>query len=122
MQPDYAVLMIARDELCARIAASRAQRFDRPISGHGFSDPAEMDDDSDAAPVVETVPLLFHLIYRAADNELTGRPFKLRNLSSDGIDISASGICYLRHQTRTFLASRIVEITDHSSGEISNDE
>lgn len=107
----------ARVTMGRRLSARRAERFSRPIYGED-EDHADMtlEVDDPVAP-----PIAFHLIYEDAHNTLSGRNFTLRTLRSDWNDIRLSGICHLRQALRTFLASRVVEVTDLATGEISED-
>jgi hypothetical protein len=109
--------LMARTEMGRRLVARRAERFDRPI--HGEQDDAfemmlEVDDP-------EVPPIAFHLIYQDAQNNLSGRCFTLRRLRRDWNEIRLSGICHLRSALRTFLASRVGEVTDLATGEVAED-
>lgn len=119
MEPGYEVFMLARDELCARIVAERSRRFRRKIQGQHFIDDRTMFDVD--ADLVEAPPMAFHLIYKDANGALTGREFKLYRLAKKNNDITVGGVCFLRSKYRQFLASRMVEVTDLSTGEIVND-
>lgn len=107
----------ARAAMGRRLAARRAERFARPIHGHSF-DSADMSIEVDDPPAP---PIAFHLVYQDASNKLSGRNFTLRNLKTEWTEIRLSGICHFRNALRTFLASRVVEVTDLSTGEISED-
>lgn len=117
--PEYEHFIRARDELCARIVAVRTQRFGRVIKGVEFEDDPTMimaDLGGDEAP-----PMAFHLIYRDAKDNLTGRGFKMVRLATKDNDITVGGVCYLRSKYRAFRASRIVELTDLATGEVFED-
>lgn len=118
MEQSIDALITARDQLCARIVESRSLRFGRSVHGMEFNDEGSMiaDEGEDGD---DTPPIVFHLIYEDTKLNLTGRGFKLRKLIKKGNDITVGGICFLRHAYRHFLASRIVEVTDLNTGEVS---
>lgn len=119
MLPNIEVFLQARDELCDRIVQARTQRFGRPIKGAAFHDDQTMIN-ADLA-LAEAPPIVFHLIYSDANESLTGRGFKLLRLGQTGNDIAVGGICFMRSAYRQFKATRIVEVTDLNTGEISED-
>jgi uncharacterized tellurite resistance protein B-like protein len=119
MLPNIDVFVRARDELCDRIVSARTARFRRQIKGADFHDDSSMIDADLALP--DAPPMIFHLIYTDAKNDLTGRGFKLMRLGQSGNDVTVGGVCFLRHSYRQFKASRIVEVTDLNTGEVFED-
>jgi hypothetical protein len=107
----------AKAALRRRMTAARAERLGRPIRG------AEFDDDG---MLVETddppaAPMAFHILYSDASRQLSGRCVTLRNLLHEVADVRLTAYCHLRDRMRTFLASRVVEATDLSTGEVHED-
>jgi hypothetical protein len=119
MLPSVEIFLQARDELCDRIVQARTQRFRKPIKGAAFHDDQTMID-ADIG-LSEAPPIIFHLIYSDANGALTGRGFKLLRLGQTGNDIAVGGICFMRSAYRQFKATRIVEVTDLNTGEVSED-
>jgi hypothetical protein len=107
----------ARAALCRRLVEARAERFGRPIKGPEFDD----DGMTGAVDDPPAPPIAFHLIYHDAKRELSGRCVTLRNLKHEHTEIRVTAFCHMRHALRTFVASRIVEVTDLSTGEVDED-
>lgn len=107
----------AKAGLRRRLAADRAERLGRAISGHEFDD-AGMDISVEDPPAP---PMAFHLIYSDAKSQLSGRVVTLWNLRHELTDVRLTGRCHMRQQRRMFMASRIVEATDLATGEVHDD-
>ncbi|HYF22923.1 MAG TPA: TerB family tellurite resistance protein [Caulobacteraceae bacterium] len=107
----------ARSALCQRIAEARAHRLGKKIGGAEFDEMGvELDVDAPPAP-----PIAYHLIYKAASGELTGRCVTLQRIVHEVAEVRVQAVCHLRKKYREFLATRIVEITDLSTGEVDDD-
>lgn len=107
--------------IAARAAAGRARAMTQAISLHRRIEDDAADDAGMVAggsAVMDAPPLSFHLRYRDARQQVSGRCITLRGLSQDDQDIKILALCHLRGALRTFVASRIVEITDLTTGEI----
>lgn len=107
----------ARAALRRRLTEARAIRLGRPIQGSEFDDDAMLvEADDPPAP-----PMAFHILYTDARQRVSGRCVTLRNLLHEVADIRLTAYCHMRHALRTFVASRIVEATDLSTGEVHED-
>lgn len=107
----------ARAGFRRRLSEDRAIRFGRAIKGQEFQDygmAVEVDDPP--AP-----PMAFHLVYQDAKNALSGRCITLRNLLHEITDVRLTAYCHMRSAMRMFMASRVVEATDLSTGEVHDD-
>lgn len=107
----------ARAGFRRRQTENRAFRLGRQIGGHEFDD-VDMDIPLDAPPAP---PLAFHLIYRSAKQELTGRCITLQRLQDEVAEVRLWAYCYLRRGMKNFLGSRVVEVTDMATGEVHED-
>ena len=107
----------ARAAMCRRMAEERALRFGREIKGPAFDDDS-MIELADAPPAP---PMAFHLIYQGASQELSGRCITVRQLKQEIHEVRVVAYCHFRSALRTFLASRMVEVTDLSTGEVDED-
>jgi hypothetical protein len=108
----------ARAAFCRQLQASRAKRFGREIKGPQF------DDEVMSAPRVEdppAPPIAFHMIYRDAKGDYSGRVVTLRNLKHELNEIRLTAFCHWRSAMRQFVASRVVEATDLATGEVHED-
>ena len=100
-----------------RLSEDRAIRLGREIKGHEFDDHGMLIEvDGPPAP-----PMAFHLVYSDSRNQLTGRCVTLQSIKGEISDIRLWAYCYLRSQMRSFVASRVVEATDLSTGEVRDD-
>jgi len=107
----------ARAGFRRRLSEDRAVRLGREIKGHEFDDHGMLIEvDGPPAP-----PMAFHLIYSDSRNQLTGRCVTLQAIKGEISDIRLWAYCYLRTQMRSFVASRVVEATDLSTGEVHED-
>lgn len=107
----------ARAGFRRRQTEARAERLGRMIGGDAFDDHGMLIDvDGPPAP-----PMAFHLIYGNAKNELTGRCVTLQSLKDEVAEVRLWAYCYLRQGVKCFLASRVVEATDLSTGEVHQD-
>jgi hypothetical protein len=70
----------------------------------------------------ESPPLVFHLTYEDSKGDLSERIVTLINVSprAEG-DLFINAYCHLRNAPRKFIASRIEEVFDASTGEIHRD-
>lgn len=109
--------VVARAALCRRVAQARAERLGRPIHGPEFDDESMAANDDDASDI----PMVFHLIYRDAKGDLSGRCVTVRRLVHELADVRLMTFCHVRLRPRMFLASRIVELTDLATGELDED-
>lgn len=107
----------ARAGFRRRQADIRAERLGRPIGGHAFDD-VDMDIPVDGPP---SPPMAFHMVYSNAKQELTGRCVTLQKVAEHVADVKLWAYCYLRRGMKNFLASRVVELTDLSTGEVHDD-
>lgn len=109
--------LAAKAGLRRRLTGARAERLGRPILGQEFDDHGmHIEVDDPPAP-----PLAFHLIYTDGKNQLTGRCFTLWNAREEIAEVRLTGLCHMRSLRRTFLASRVVEVTDLATGEVHDD-
>lgn len=107
----------ARAAFRRRLADARAIRLGRPIQGSEFDDDAMLvEADDPPAP-----PMAFHILYTDARQRVSGRCVTLRNLLHEVADIRLTAYCHMRQALRTFVASRVVEATDLSTGEVHED-
>ena len=108
----------ARATFCRDLASRRADRFDRPIRGPQFDHEAMMVGEIHDAPAP---PIMFHLVYRDAKGDLSGRCVTLRNAKREVAEVRLTTFCHYRVGLRVFLASRVVEATDLATGEVFED-
>lgn len=107
----------ARAGFRRRLSASRAERLGRPIKGHEFDDHGMLIEvDGPPAP-----PMAFHLVYSDARNQLSGRCVTLQSIREEIADLRIWAYCHMRLAMRGFMASRVVETTDLSTGEVHED-
>jgi len=107
----------ARAGFRRRLSASRAERLGRPIKGHEFDDHGMLIEvDGPPAP-----PMAFHLVYSDAQNQLSGRCVTLQSIKEEIADLRLWAYCHMRLAVRAFIASRVVEATDLSTGEVHED-
>lgn len=107
----------ARAGFRRRLAASRAERLGRPIRGDEFDDHGMLVEvDGPPAP-----PMAFHLVYSDARNQLSGRCVTLQSIKEEIADLRLWAYCHMRSAMRGFVASRVVEATDLSTGEVHED-
>ncbi|HYD26927.1 TerB family tellurite resistance protein [Brevundimonas sp.] len=106
-----------RSALTGRAAEARAERFGRPVGGAAFDDDAMMVM-VDAPPAD---PIAFHMVYTDAKKDLTGRCITVRSLREELDEVRVGAICHFRNALRSFLGSRIVELTDLATGEVHDD-
>jgi len=107
----------ARAGFRRRLTASRAERLGRPIKGQEFDDHGMLIEvDGPPAP-----PMAFHLIYSDARNQLSGRCVTLQSIKEEVADLRLWAYCHMRLAMRAFVASRVVEATDLSTGEVHED-
>lgn len=107
----------ARAGFRRRLSASRAERLGRPIKGHEFDDHGMLIE-VDGPP---TPPMAFHLVYSDARNQLSGRCVTLQSIKEEIADLRLWAYCHMRLAMRAFVASRVVEATDLSTGEVHED-
>lgn len=107
----------ARAGFRRRLTDQRAERLGRMIGGHAFDD-VDMD-----VPIhgPSCPPMAFHMVYSNARHELTGRCITLQRAAEQAADVKLWAYCYLRRGMKNFLASRVVELTDLSTGEVHDD-
>lgn len=107
----------ARSALTARVAEARAERFGKAVGGAAFDDDSMMviPEDPPADPVA------FHMIYVDAKQDLSGRCITVRTLKGELDEVRVTAFCHFRRALRTFIASRIVELTDLATGEVHDD-
>lgn len=107
----------ARAGFRRRLSASRAERLGRQIKGQEFDDHGMLIEvDGPPAP-----PMAFHLIYSDARNQLSGRCVTLQSIKEEVADLRLWAYCHMRMAMRAFVASRVVEATDLSTGEVHED-
>jgi hypothetical protein len=58
----------------------------------------------------------YHIVYRDSVGDLTDRDITIRQVRRVGNDIEVRAWCHLVHDERTFVASRMLEIIDLSTG------
>lgn len=107
----------ARAGFRRRLSASRAQRLGRPIKGDEFDDHGMLIE-VDGPP---SAPMAFHLVYSDARNQLSGRCVTLQSIKEEIADLRLWAYCHMRLAMRAFVASRVVEATDLSTGEVHED-
>lgn len=107
----------ARAGFRRRLAADRAERLGRAIKGHEFDDHGMLVEvDGPPAP-----PMAFHLVYSDSRNQLSGRCVTLQSIREELADLRLWAYCHMRLAMRGFIASRVVEATDLSTGEVHPD-
>lgn len=107
----------ARAGFRRRLSASRAERLGRVIKGQEFDDHGMMIEvDGPPAP-----PMAFHLVYSDAKAQLSGRCVTLQSIKEELADIRVWAFCHMRTAMRSFVGSRVVEVTDLSTGEVHDD-
>lgn len=107
----------ARAGFRRRLAAGRAERLGRPIKGQEFDDHGMLVE-VEGPP---TPPMAFHLVYSDARNQLSGRCVTLQSIREELSDLRLWAYCHMRLAMRAFVASRVVEATDLSTGEVHED-
>jgi len=83
-----------------------------------FYDEEDFEDDADDGYVA---PMVFRMSYLSSGGAKTDRVVRLLKLTDIDRDIKMSAWCYHRGAYRSFLLSRIVEISDVSTGEVFED-
>lgn len=107
----------ARAGFRRRLAAERAERLGRPIHGQEFDDHGMLIDvDGPPAP-----PMAFHIVYSDSRSQLSGRCVTLQSIREEPADLRLWAYCHMRSAVRAFIASRVVEATDLSTGEVHED-
>lgn len=107
----------ARAGFRRRLSASRAERLGKPIKGHEFDDHGMLVEvDGPPAP-----PMVFHLLYQDARQQISGRCVTLQTVKEELTDVRLWAFCHFRSAMRGFMASRVVEATDLSTGEVHDD-
>ncbi len=81
-------------------------------------DEEELEDETDDEYFA---PMVFRMTYLSSSGVMSDRIIRLLKLSDIDRDIRVSGWCYHRAAYRSFLLSRIVEISDVSTGEVFED-
>lgn len=107
----------ARAGFHRRQTENRAARLGRQIGGQAYDD-VDMDIPVDAPP---SPPMAFHMVYSNAKQELTGRCVTLQRADMQIAEVKLWAYCYWRRAMKSFLASRIVELTDLATGEVHDD-
>lgn len=107
----------ARSGFRRRLAADRAERLGKPIKGQEFDDHGMLVEvDGPPAP-----PMVFHLLYEDVKRQISGRCVTLQSIKEELADVRLWTFCHYRMALRAFMASRIVEATDLSTGEVHED-
>ncbi|MDO9429864.1 MAG: TerB family tellurite resistance protein [Phenylobacterium sp.] len=107
----------ARVAFRRRLTGARAERLGKRIGGSEFDDHGMLVEvDDPPAP-----PLAFHMVYSDAKQQLSGRCITLRNLLHEVAEVRLTAYCHMRNALRTFVASRVVELTDLATGEVHED-
>lgn len=107
----------ARGGFRRRLSAARAERLGRAIKGQEFDDHGMLIEvEGPPAP-----PMAFHLVYSDARNQLSGRCVTLQAIREEIADLRLWAYCHMRLAMRAFVASRVVEATDLSTGEVHED-
>lgn len=113
----YDHFITARAGFRRRLAAQRAERLGRPIRGDEFDDHGMLIEvDGPPAP-----PMAFHLLYSDARQQISGRCVTLQSVKAEISDVRLWAYCHMRLAMRSFVASRVVEATDLSTGEVHED-
>ena len=107
----------ARSVLARATATSHAIALGRPISDVDTED----EETAEGGTGVETPPLVFHIIYQSAKGEQTARCITLQRIQQEIGEVRVVATCHTRNLRRDFLASRILQVTDLTTGEIHDD-
>jgi predicted DNA-binding transcriptional regulator YafY len=94
----------------------------KAILSEGFAFPAYSDDDfEDKVDDDYVAPMVFRMSYLSSSGEKSDRVVRLIKLDDIDRDIRVSAWCYHREAYRSFFLSRIVEVSDISTGEVFED-
>ena len=90
--------------------------------GRGAGAPeADPDDMLLGSGGIETPPLVVHITYRDTRSNISGRCVTIKTVRDMVSDIQIGCYCHLRRTYRSFLASRVVEVVELTTGEVFQD-